>query len=105
MVNRVLDIDKLTGTVEWFSYDEVNDEVSLTTQQEVAPITDYARALHNEFDERTPFGKGTFHKVASIPMTLYMQMVAEGKTKDKKWMRAWLNDADNRFFRTRPGVV
>ena len=30
---------------------------------------------------------------------------AEGKLDDDAYMKRWLNDPDNRFFRTRPGQV
>jgi hypothetical protein len=38
-------------------------------------------------------------------MALYYQMKAEGKLEDQAYMKRWLNDPDNRAFRTRPGEV
>jgi len=32
-------------------------------------------------------------------------MKAEGKIDDQEYMKKWLNDSDNKFFRTRPGQV
>ena len=48
---------------------------------------------------------GEWSKVASIPMPLYYRLKRDGIADDPKRMKAWLNDADNRFFRTRPGRV
>jgi hypothetical protein len=38
-------------------------------------------------------------------MALFYQMKAEGKLDDQAYMKRWLNDPDNRAFRTRPGEV
>ena len=54
-------------------------------------------------DERTKWGE--WNKVASIPMPLYSRLKRDGIIDDEKKFKAWLNDADNRFFRTRPGRV
>jgi hypothetical protein len=48
---------------------------------------------------------GEWHLVASIPEALYYKMKAEGKIDDQAYMKRWLNDPDNQFFRTRPGKV
>ncbi len=48
---------------------------------------------------------GEWHHVASIPEALYYKLKAEGKLDDEAYMKKWLNDADNRFFRVRPGKV
>jgi hypothetical protein len=55
-------------------------------------------------DERAGW-KGEFHRVASIPMSLYVQLRAEGKLDDQEYMKRWLNSSENQFFRTRPGKV
>ena len=36
---------------------------------------------------------------------LLRQLQASGKITDQAYMKRWLNDPDNRFFRTRPGQV
>jgi hypothetical protein len=45
------------------------------------------------------------HKVASIPMTLFYDLKKQGIIDDPARLKAWLNNPDNRFFRTRPGRV
>jgi hypothetical protein len=49
--------------------------------------------------------KGEWHHVASIPESIYFQLKADGKIDDPVYMKKWLNDPDNRFFRVRPGQV
>jgi hypothetical protein len=38
-------------------------------------------------------------------MSIYFQLKAEGKLDDQEYMKKWLNDADNKYFRTRAGEV
>jgi len=44
-------------------------------------------------------------KVASIPMNIYFDLKQRGILNDQKKMKQWLNDPDNKYFRTRPGLV
>ena len=46
-----------------------------------------------------------FRKVATIPNILVDQLMRSGKWKDKKYMKKWLNDQDNKMWRTSAGVV
>jgi hypothetical protein len=45
------------------------------------------------------------HKVGSIPMSIYHELQKQGILQDEKRLKKWLNDPDNRVFRTRPGRV
>jgi len=50
------------------------------------------------------------NKIASIPLTVIDTLNQKGIMKgfdvvDQKKFRAWLNDPDNRFFRTRQGKI
>jgi hypothetical protein len=42
-------------------------------------------------------------RVASIPMGVYMELDAKGIARDEKAFARWLDDPDQRAFRTRPG--
>ena len=83
---------------------EDQDGLTIVPQQNVEPILEANKRLHNSVDERARW-KGSWHRVASIPMPLYMELERRGITKDPKAFARWLNDRDNRFFRTRPGRV
>mgnify|MGYP006213542651 CR=1 FL=1 len=43
--------------------------------------------------------------VASIPIHIYWDLKKRGIADDDEAMKRWLNDSQNRFFRTRPGQV
>lgn len=100
---RIFDTNPDEGVIRFFHYDNDTDEVTIETVQDVSPIIQANRA---EFDAHTSLDRfGDLKRVASIPMPLYFQLKAEGKTEDQDFMRRWLNDPDNRFFRTCPGRV
>ena len=43
--------------------------------------------------------------VAEIPMVIYQKMVREGSIHDKNALKKWLNNPDNKMFRTWKGKV
>lgn len=44
-------------------------------------------------------------KAGEIPLQVWMKLKQEGIAQDPKRLRAWLNDPDNRYFRTYDGNV
>lgn len=49
---------------------------------------------------------GDWHKVASIPLNIVHEQLAEAQTQgDDKYLSRWLNDIDNRAWRTKDGRV
>jgi|TARA_R100000808_G_scaffold2871_6_gene10740 hypothetical protein len=89
---------------EWI--DEPDGTISLTTYQDVQPTIDQNKKDYNNFgDKLTPGKRGEFHKVASIPLTVWEQWKKETNNqieKDPKLLNKYLNDSDNKFFRTAP---
>lgn len=107
---RYLSHDAAAGILEIFHYDDVTDEVTIETIQNCEAIADSNKAEYNYYDERTPFGTESFHKVASIPMSLYMKWQRDGiidynGETDLKSLKKRLNDRDYLSFRTRPGTI
>lgn len=101
MNTKVFDHDILTRqTVNWHTDSDGN--VVIESVQDVAPVVELSRAEFNSFDERTPW-KGDFHKVGSIPIVVWDDLVRRGIANDDAALRRWLDDSDNRAFRTRPG--
>ena len=104
-MKRVLDYDPVTGITQWFHYDEATGDIGLQTQQDVTAIIEGTKGAVNPVDERAPW-KGDVHKVASIPMSIYHELAKiSNNFKAERVIRKWLNDKDNRVFRTRPGKV
>lgn len=49
---------------------------------------------------------GDYHHVASIPLNVYWDQLAEASRQgDDKYISRWLNDRDNRAWRTKEGRV
>ena len=95
--NPAAKIDEITH------YDDTDGKTYVEQVQDVTEIVEHNKALLNGLDERMPWGQG--RRVASIPLVVYEQLRKDGIIGDQKKFRAWLNNPDNRFFRTSPGVV
>lgn len=107
-MKRLFDHDPLTGITEWFHMEDGDDSFTIQTTQDAAPLIEANREHFNQFDSaRTPFGDkiGASSKVASIPLNVYMDLKTKGILRDPAAFKRWLNDPDNRAFRTRPGTV
>jgi hypothetical protein len=68
-----------------------------THTQDTRPIVESAKAIASNFDPRVR--RDTVH-VARIPLVVWRQLQRLGITNDEKALNAWLNDRDNRVFRT-----
>jgi hypothetical protein len=77
------------------------DELVVATEQDVTDLVEENKRLYND----APSRHGELDRVASIPITLYFDLKKKGIMDDEKKLRDWLNDNENRFFRTRPGRV
>jgi hypothetical protein len=101
---KLFDVNAQQGITRTWHYNTDNDEVTIQTQQDVTDVIEANKAIYNAVDEKANW-TGEWHLVASIPEALYYKMKAEGKIDDQEYMKKWLNDSDNQFFRTRPGKV
>lgn len=104
MTSKLFDFDPVTGTKKIWHYDADKDEAVIETIFDTSNLVETNKAMFNAVDERANW-KGDMHLVASIPMELFMQWKSEGKLDDQAFLKKWLNDPDNRLFRTRPGEV
>jgi hypothetical protein len=103
MQKKIFDTNKELGITRTWHYNDATDEATIQTQQDVTDVIEENKNEFNQIDERAKWGE--FNKVASIPLSLYYQLKAEGKLDDQAYMKRWLNDPENRHFRTRPGEV
>lgn len=101
MADKVFDVDPLSGITSYWHYDDATDTALIEKRQDVSDILDANKAEFNADHGRY----GEWAKVASIPLSVYYDLKAKGIVDDPVAMKRWLNDADNRFFRTRPGTV
>lgn len=102
MEKRLFEHDPLTGITRWFHFDEADDSFYIQTTQETEDIVDQNK---REANEAKSGWNGDWHKVASIPLTVFMQLQKEGIVHDQVALKRWLNDPDNAYFRTKHGNV
>ena len=83
----------------------------ITETQDVTDIVEKNKKEYNLYDERARWSDELLgNKIASIPLAviddLNKKKILQGfRVMDEKKFKAWLNDGDNRFFRTRTGQV
>lgn len=86
----------------WIRY---NPDGSATTRTdyEVSDTIDLNTAQRNVAQHGW---KGDYHHVASVPLNVYWSKLAEASRQDdQRYISKWLNDADNRAWRTKNGSV
>lgn len=101
--SRLFDYDEFTGLKKVWHYDAEKDEATIETVQDVSSIVELNKIDLTQ-SENTGW-KGEFHHVARIPLSIYYQLKAEGKLDDEAYMKRWLNDPEQRFFRVKEGQV
>ena len=100
---RLFSTDEDQGITRYFHYDEETDKATIQTQQDVTAVIEENKQDYAQAVERARWSE--WNKVASIPMSIYFQLKAEGKLDDQAYMKRWLNDPENKYFRTRSGQV
>lgn len=101
--SRPFDYDPHTGIRTIFHYFD-DDTFTLEKTQDAAPLLEQNLLLRNASPE-TWEGDGHGVRVAQLPLHVWMELKTKGIIDDKKRFRAWLNDSDNRYFRTKLGRV
>lgn len=89
------------GIRRFFHWDDSENCFYIETEQDMAPILESNRREANEAPDRW----GEWTKVATIPISVYYDLKKKGIADDEAAMKRWLNDPDNRFFRTKGGRV
>lgn len=100
-MKKLLDTDPITGIRHVFHYDEVTDEATITAEQDVSNVIELNKQEYNDAPDRF----GEWSKVATLPMVVYYDLKKKGILDDQVALKRWLNDPENRFFRTRPGTI
>ncbi len=100
-MRKVIDRDPISGVEHVFYADDTTGEITITAEQEVASILEENKRDFVEAPERW----GDLTRVGSIPMALYNKFQREGRLQDQPWLKRWLNNSENLYFRTRPGRV
>ena len=99
-MKRIFSHDPQNGITKYWHVKE-NGEYVIETVQDVTAIADANKRQYND----TPSKYRDVNKVASIPLPIYYELKRKGIADDPKALAKWLNDADNRVFRTRAGTL
>jgi len=106
-MKRNLSFDPMSGISTDFTYEAgeslSDDHFVISTSQDVTKIIEANKRSEKEVDARQKWGE--FSKVASIPLSIYYDLKKQGIIDDKKRFKRWLNDRDNKLFRTRGGTI
>ena len=83
------------------------DELTFEQSQDVSDLVEANKKEYNAADTKWS-DKLMGNKVASVPFAAIDKLNKQGimkgyKMLDQKRFFAWLNDPENRFFRTKPG--
>ena len=105
-MKKPLTHDSKTGITQYWHWDPETEISTVTSEQDTSFLLDVNRELRNEqskhhFEENEEMGT----HIAHIPMTIYMDLVKKGITKDQVEFKKWLNDPANAYFRTHPGTI
>lgn len=90
------------------NFHDVDGNHFIETKQDISAILERNKAQFNAIDERAKWGEWT--KIASLPNVVIDDLNKQGIMRgfavvDEKRFRTFLNNPDNRFFRTRPGQI
>ena len=102
---KILEKDNIRNKVAH----ETDNGLVIATTQDVSAIVEQNKKEYNQNNGR--WGEDVFdNKIASIPLTVIDDLnkvcIMRGfHVVDQKRFKAWLNNPDNRFFRTKQGRV
>ena len=103
MSRRLFSRDDVTGITKWFHYNDATDEVTIHTEQDLGDFLEQNQKMRNNQTSLDRWGDGKI--VASIPMTIYAQWLVDGRANDQAFLKRWLNDPENKVYRTFAGKV
>lgn len=100
-------ISKENGKVTKMKFE--GDQTFIETEQQVDHILEHNKRKSNSYEKGSLIGNTQKHQqhIAEIPVTIYYELVKKYGTiqqNPKDWKK-WLNDPDNRFFRTGGGKI
>lgn len=104
MDKKLLSHDPETGVSKIFHADDNGNSFVIQTQMAAPAVESIIEANKTNYNDAAGrWGNGKI--VASIPIHIYWDLKKKGIADDDAAMKRWLNDPDNRFFRTRPGRI
>jgi hypothetical protein len=84
--------------------EESDGKIFIHNTQDAEPIVEDNKILLSSGEDGYTASR-SMRRVASLPTLLWLDLKKKGIVDDPKRLAAWLNDPDNRFFRTAPGRI
>lgn len=100
MSRRLFSHNAALGITTYAHIDEDSDRIVLQKVANEEPLLEGALQSRNSFTSLDRMGDGMEH-VAEVPMHVYANWLKDGRDKDTAFVRRWLNDPENRRYRTR----
>ena len=106
-MKKLLTEDRVAGKKTYFQTE--GDDTHVVTEQKVDHIIEHNKRQANDWRSGSMIGNTQHHhqKVAEIPATLYYDLVkklGDPRQNMNAWKK-WLNNPENRFFRSTGGTV
>jgi hypothetical protein len=98
----LLEYDPLAGITEYLHSDD-GENFILERVMDVEPIVEMNKIAQSEWQGKR-WGDGLQH-VATIPLNILADLKAKGILDDQKAFFRWLDNPDNRLFRTKTGTL
>ena len=103
--------NKIHNGITETAFEDVGDQLIIKQSQDITGIIEANKAEYNQSTSNQGWSDQAFgNKVASIPLTVFAELEKQGITRgftvlDMKRFKEWLNNPDNRVFRTRQGTI
>ena len=105
MSDKVI-LDRSNGPQTDMHFDDAEGTYVFNTHEQATPLLYENKRKYNEYGDKLTMGKrGEWHHAASIPATIWELWIKETNgeiQKDSKLLARYLNDPDNKFFKTAP---
>jgi len=109
-LKKILEVEN--GVVRT-AYDDGNGGLLIKHSTDLTDFIEHTKAQFNDNSGTTGWGDNPIdrkNKIASLPTEIINELNTKGIMRgyyiiDQKAMKKWLNDPDNRVFRTRGGTV
>lgn len=100
----LMEWDRYSGRSVWSMYD--GEKTIFRVDYPIDATLAENKAMRNAADKAW---KGDYHLIASIPLNMLYDektgLIEAAKQQDDRYLSKWLNDGDNRAFRTKEGTV
>lgn len=103
MSDTLFDFDPITK-IESHVHEE-EGKLTVASFQDVEDIIEANKRLYNSTDERARYTAEVFNHTAQIPLNIWFELWRTGVAQDEMSLRKWLDNPDNKYFRTRPGKL